>query len=150
MGCRYVCQSSGKWAVTNNRGSIKVFYKVTTWHTANATCAAENATLLIIPDEDYFNAIRQVVTPLVSDIQFITSCGNARSEFWIGANDLDSEGVFKWVNGDRYTPWHNQKQVKDNRGCDGNPADCALIFINTGVWEDRKCGATLPFICQRY
>lgn len=136
--------------MTKNRGSIKIFYTVTSWYNANTTCTSENATLLIIEDETYFNMIRQIVTPLVADIQFFISCGTARSQFWIGANDLNLEGVFKWVNGDHYSGWHNQKQVKDNRGCDGNPADCALIIIDTGVWEDRKCDATLPFICQKF
>lgn len=86
----------------------------------------------------------------VSGQSLSVTCGTVTNIFWAGSNDLEVEGTFKWVNGDSYTSWHNSKQTRDNKSCDGaTQADCTLFSTGGGGWNDRNCLALLPFICQK-
>ncbi|XP_033108741.1 uncharacterized protein LOC117110226 [Anneissia japonica] len=64
---------------------------------------------------------------------------------FIGMNDINVEGDWVWVNGDRvvnsFTYW------KDGEPDNLNNQDCGLIFSN-GEWRDNICSKKLNSICE--
>jgi len=95
---------------------------------------------------------------------------------WFGANDRDEEGEWKWSNGillshygfggvdssTNYTagvaPWggisagSSDNEPNDYKAADNNfeGEDCARLDLqhSTGLWNDYKCDAVNPFVCE--
>ena len=68
---------------------------------------------------------------------------------WIGANDHDKEGQYRWVSDDSrvsFTKW-DKKQPDDAR----NNEDCVEIWTRSNgyKWNDRICSASLNFMCEK-
>ncbi|XP_071961099.1 C-type lectin-like [Antedon mediterranea] len=75
---------------------------------------------------------------------------------WIGFNDIDVEGVWKWASGaedNDFNMWH---PIEPNNG-DGmwsepyhSNADCARLDITQALWGDRNCvHGSYGFICEK-
>ncbi|WAS95582.1 MopE-related protein [Nannocystis punicea] len=79
--------------------------------------------------------------------------------WWIGGNDLMTEGIFKWVSdgtdmaGDG---WSNM-QPDDKEWLEWEDADCVVLIDSTGVfgypgdpgeWADNMCDGGFKFICE--
>ena len=70
-----------------------------------------------------------------------------RHEWWIGLNDLKTEGNFEWINGAKlgFTNW--EPNQPDSISGDGAPgADCALMRhfnMSSFKWYDRNCNFQL-------
>ncbi|XP_052776850.1 aggrecan core protein-like [Mya arenaria] len=70
-----------------------------------------------------------------------------RVKFWIGANDLSTEGEFRWAGSDRrvtITDWHsgqpdNYEGAEDCVHTDGE---------RTGTWNDEDCDERMHYICE--
>ncbi len=62
---------------------------------------------------------------------------------WIGANDIDNEGTFVWVNGEpfSYTNWR-AGEPNDQGG-----EDCTEIYADAD-WNDLPCSEPNEFICE--
>ncbi|XP_043212332.1 lectin BRA-3-like isoform X2 [Amphibalanus amphitrite] len=63
---------------------------------------------------------------------------------WIGLNDVDTEGDWKWANGESlvYTNWDAGQP--DNTDC-----DCAYIWkTEGGAWDDTYCNVAFHFVCE--
>ncbi|XP_043213020.1 lectin BRA-3-like [Amphibalanus amphitrite] len=63
---------------------------------------------------------------------------------WIGLNDMDTEGDWKWANGESlvYTNWDAGQP--DNTDC-----DCAYIWkTEGGTWDDTYCNVAFHFVCE--
>ena len=74
--------------------------------------------------------------------------------YWIGLNDLEDEGVFKWSDGSSFNNYNNW--FMDNPDNFEGNEDC--VTINTGLigpygrfadWNDVNCDYTFNFICKR-
>ena len=65
------------------------------------------------------------------------------TNMWIGLHDLNAEGTFEWADGSSstYRPWSSGNP--DNWGNE----DCVEWYPG-GAWNDRSCGAQLPFMCE--
>lgn len=65
------------------------------------------------------------------------------SDFWIGANDLASSGVWTWT--DRkpftFTDWSQGEPASDAG------FDCVSIQMANGLWKAQNCYQRKPFIC---
>mmetsp|Transcript_6959 Transcript_6959/g.9338 ORF Transcript_6959/g.9338 Transcript_6959/m.9338 type:complete len:1729 (+) Transcript_6959:360-5546(+) len=114
-----------------------------TWDSAQAYCESVGGFLVSINsyDENEFISI------------YLTS-----SAAWIGANDIDSEGTWRWIqDGSKlgYSAWYAYYSQPDDgdywcyySGCTSE--DCAIInYHSWGEWSDMYCSYTYPFICEK-
>ncbi|KAI4904367.1 hypothetical protein NFI96_028918 [Prochilodus magdalenae] len=73
-------------------------------------------------------------------------------EAWIGLTDIETEGVWKWVDGSELTTRFWWTGEPSNHG--GNE-DCAISGIrfaeseHVATWADFPCDHPLPGICRR-
>jgi len=80
---------------------------------------------------------------------FGTDCGDCGTRtlsgpYWIGFNDLATEGVFAWVAGSStYTSWASGEPNDA-----GNNEDCAEVNRDSGLWNDKECSDIRSFVCE--
>ncbi len=91
-------------------------------------CAADGAHLAVIetPAED----------------AFVHAFGN--SDFWIGYDDLKTEGTFRWVKS-TLTTYDNFQGSEPN---DSGVEDCTYVQNGNGSWNDTNCGDQRPAVCE--
>ncbi|KAM9310711.1 perlucin-like protein [Pholidichthys leucotaenia] len=73
------------------------------------------------------------------------------TNYWIGLNDIENEGDWKWVdNSTLQTPfWSKLKPEPDNHPSAGEEGeDCAVVDSYTHNWYDVPCSFSFPRICQ--
>jgi Putative metal-binding motif/Lectin C-type domain len=81
---------------------------------------------------------------------FGTDCGDCGprggigSNFWIGYNDIASEGAFGWSSGApaAFASWNSGEP---NNSSD---EDCTEFRQGQGNWNDLNCSRAHPFICE--
>jgi hypothetical protein len=65
-------------------------------------------------------------------------------EFWLGADDRELEGTFRWGNGaivdDRLGFWPSQSLPGDDRDC--------LQLNSDGRWLEARCEDARPYVCE--
>ncbi|XP_046698946.1 hepatic lectin-like [Silurus meridionalis] len=113
------------------------FYYISTviknWNESRQDCINRGADLVIINSTE--------------EEEFILNQLN-NSEAWIGLNDIETEGEFKWVDGSPLTTqfWHMGEP--NNLG---NDEDCAAILSDRFAkkWNDYPCYNLLYWICEK-
>ena len=67
------------------------------------------------------------------------------TKFWIGINDLGTEGTFQYTTGGDlvYTNWANGEP--NNANFDGE--DCVETYSDA-TWNDQHCTDQIPSICE--
>ena len=67
------------------------------------------------------------------------------TKFWIGINDLGTEGTFQYTTGGdlAYTNWANGEP--NNANSDGE--DCVETYSDA-TWNDQHCTDQIPSICE--
>ncbi|XP_071494553.1 C-type lectin lectoxin-Thr1-like [Diadema antillarum] len=114
----------------------RVFGENKSWYDAATTCGYDGADLVSIH------------SPLENNFVFSywhSSNGNKGNGFWIGLNDISSEGSFKWDGGwtFNYANWRNGEP--NNR----NDEDCVKVYNDDGRWNDEDCHQEKTFVCKR-
>ncbi|XP_027880148.1 CD209 antigen-like protein E [Xiphophorus couchianus] len=107
------------------------------WNKAREDCRNRGGDLVVINDDDEQNFLSTIIN----------------KETWIGLNDIETEGSWKWVDDTPLTQLltkHWSKKQPDNGG--GDPywgeEDCA--HINTEkLWNDRNCSSSMQWICEK-
>lgn len=72
---------------------------------------------------------------------------------WLGASDRALEGDFRWVTGEAmdFDAWASGEP--NNGGTSGTEEDCALLLVSDasrpGTWDDRPCGGSRAYLCER-
>ncbi|XP_026232143.1 C-type lectin domain family 4 member M-like [Anabas testudineus] len=104
------------------------------WTTAREDCRARGADLVVIHSAEE-RALLSTFTHLKT---------------WIGLNDRDEEGTWKWVDGTPLTVtyWGSNEPNNENRYF--GDEDC--VEISTGwssEWNDVSCEASRPWICEK-
>ncbi len=111
------CRQEGSYLICGNAG--------VTWTVAQAYCVSKGGALVEIDDGNENDALTELVTE--------------DGSVWIGANDRDSEGDFRWTDG---------SQVVDAHWADGQPnnadegENCAVLHASGGDWNDVSCDET--------
>ncbi|XP_055504817.1 tetranectin-like protein [Leucoraja erinacea] len=103
------------------------------YHAANEYCIAQGGTLSIPRDISENNSVRSYAKKSL----------NGAKDFWIGVNDMTSEGKFVDVNGMaiNYLNWDRNEP----RG--GTHENCAAASIS-GKWSDEVCRNEKKYICE--
>jgi len=68
-------------------------------------------------------------------------------QVWLGGNDIEEEGVWKWID---CTPWEYTFWYSGEPNNAGGPEACLEIrqFWN-GKWNDESCGEERGFVCSK-
>ena len=129
------CDTKDGWH-SFNLACYKIFGEVKmSWNNARQHCEDLNSILATVhsPDEN----------------EFVSSLPTTAAGFtyaWIGASDAVSEGSWVWVDGKSWGGYENWYGNNPN-GVDH--ANCALIYISYGQWDDAPCSLTRPYICKK-
>lgn len=60
-------------------------------------------------------------------------------DWWIGINDQDNDGTFRWVSGSSsYTDWTSPP----------SSGECGALRSAMMDWDGKGCGGSKPFICE--
>ena len=124
--------------VADPADALHVYQLCTTpsdWVSARDTCRATGYELVTIND--------------AAENSFVDGQADARStdRWWIGFNDISSEGAWTWASGQpvTYAPWGGGEP---NNG--GGNEDCGQInrFHPALTWNDEPCSTGYPYICE--
>ncbi|CAD6189090.1 unnamed protein product [Caenorhabditis auriculariae] len=118
----------------------KYGFKPVSWFDAKLACDKDGATLATI-----YNAVEQSALDSKSD----------KTDFWIGLNDLDTKGVWKWetsnanftlsLDDTQYKNWQpGQPDVQDNKRC--------VMDSQKGSkgWATANCDEKKFFVCVKH
>uniref|UniRef100_A0AAZ1X4F1 C-type lectin domain-containing protein n=1 Tax=Oreochromis aureus TaxID=47969 RepID=A0AAZ1X4F1_OREAU len=97
------------------------------WHSARKHCTDQGADLVVID------------SPKEQD--FVTSF--TQKETWIGLNDIEQEGTWKWVDGSPLTLQYWASYQPDDLLL---REDCAHIRYQETSWNDERCENSLQWI----
>jgi hypothetical protein len=108
---------------------------VADWRAALKFCLTYNYQLAYItnPTQDHF--LEQTVASY------------ANSKWWIGLNDLEQTGVWRWQNG---TPFDYQHWGAGEPNDISGSEHCGELnrFGVDGGWNDEPCEQAQPFVCE--
>ena len=104
-----------------------------TWHNAKETCERFHGHLVSIETPEENAWIKETITAGTGLI------------FWIGANDIDRENEWKWVNTNTPVQWFDWSRREPNDKNDNE--DCVAIYW-TAQWNDNRCNASFKSICE--
>ncbi|XP_069758180.1 tetranectin-like protein [Narcine bancroftii] len=104
------------------------------FHSANEDCIAQGGTLSIPRNTDENSSLRSYAKKSLTGVR----------DFWIGVNDMTSEGKFVDVNGMaiNYLNWDRSEP----RG--GTRENCVAASIGIGKWSDEVCRNEKRYICE--
>ncbi|CAI5655373.1 unnamed protein product [Oreochromis niloticus] len=111
----------------------------TSWDEARKDCRDRGADLVVIDSPEDQTALSNIAT----------------TEAWIGLNDKEQEGTWKWVDGTPLTliPARNwQERNPDNGGGSSHWGEEDCVHVRTDMkksWNDRSCSTSFKWICEK-
>ncbi len=119
------------------------------WEDAEAACVTLGAHLVTVDDSVEDSWLQTTSESTLAHISRGTG-----GTWWIGFNDIDSEGNFVWVDGSTstYTGWASGEPNNDQYGL---PENCTVLkwASSTAGWNDLPCSSSSDsdqeFICER-
>ena len=121
-----------------NKHSYMVYNEALTWEEAERKCRQLGGHLCTITSREEYNFI-------------INMLPSTKKLYWLGANDLEIEGTWKWVTGEPFTfmQWLNGEP---NGGRNENYLLLTNIYHQKWGWNDGTSGAVSPsmyaYICE--
>jgi hypothetical protein len=113
-------------------------YGPTNWSAARTHCMGTfNADLLVIDNAKENAAL--IAAPLPSAF--------AEARLFVGLTDQQTRGTFVWVDGTMatFTNW-NGGEPSNSSGDE----HCVEMFLDSGTWNDKRCGENRSFICEAF
>ena len=132
--------------------SFLFFKSALDWRSAEGSCVANGGHLAsLITAAENEAVVKQCTTLTATDN--VPGC-------WIGLNDEDEEGQYRWTDGSPYgwtygfKDWYQSSgsigdfssQPDDDKQADDE--DCAFIYKNFVGWHDRDCNARYYYVCK--
>lgn len=144
-GCRYCLPG---WNLINSMCYYIAFSENTprrTWEEGRQYCKSFDADLIKIDSREKLLAISNLITTYHNpSVQY------SASGFWIGARDVDEEGVWKWLDGTQLSEGFWNYGEPNNQGNE----DCAAVYPAPNKnpfksWNDAPCSHHLKWICEK-
>jgi hypothetical protein len=105
------------------------------WTRARSECAARGGRLAVLETAEENLLAGQLVRPFLE------------GPFYIGISDREEEGVWRWIDGSllAYEPWAGGEPNNAGGG-----EDCVHSNWSgtDGAWNDLRCGAGQPYLCE--
>ena len=82
---------------------------------------------------------------LVSSVVQAQAPSQGRQSYWIGLNDIQTEGTYSWISSApvTYSNW-DPNEPNDFH----HTEDCTTWRSWTGRWNDLNCANSQPYICE--
>ncbi|XP_021339906.1 neurocan core protein-like [Mizuhopecten yessoensis] len=122
------CQEN--WAVYGNHCYRAIPYLTKSWEDAKNDCQSYASNLVKIETADEHLWLR--IFSIQSDYS------------WIGANDRDKEGEWRWISDNSTVTFTDWKAGEPNDV--GGDEDCVIMGIH---WNDDNCTKENSFICEK-
>uniref|UniRef100_A0A3Q1GX49 C-type lectin domain-containing protein n=1 Tax=Anabas testudineus TaxID=64144 RepID=A0A3Q1GX49_ANATE len=106
------------------------------WTTGRANCRTRGAHLVVIDSSEEQNFLSTFI----------------KTRTWIGLNDRDKEGTWKWVDGTPLTVTYWGSEEPNNGNGDRNVGEEDCVEISTGWssnWNDISCEDSRKWICEK-
>lgn len=126
------CRTEENYVICGNAGL--------TWEEAQEYCVSQGGALVKIDNSDENNDL----------VELVTEDGS----IWIGANDRDTEGDFRWTDGSEVTGDNAHWQAEQPNDSEGKE-DCAVLHSGGGDWNDVDCASTkfadlgITIVCEK-
>ena len=147
------CHGKYRFICNECRGKLSKYVFIhdrkSTYSNALSLCEDELGTSLASVHDIHDFALMAGLGSMVSD-----------AAYWIGANDIDDEGNWKWTDGTSFDfganlsgsvfPWSNNPGLNEPNNAGGGE-DCVELRPDRGwEWNDRGCGPELTrsFLCN--
>uniref|UniRef100_A0A3B5KXS8 C-type lectin domain-containing protein n=1 Tax=Xiphophorus couchianus TaxID=32473 RepID=A0A3B5KXS8_9TELE len=119
--------------------SVSCYYfsnEAGSWDEARSDCIHRGADLLVMNNAEEKTFLAALI----------------KKEAWIGLNDKETEGSWKWVDGTspEFKNWHDSQP--DNGGTSGRwgEEDCVHVINNDkATWNDFSCDGATHWICEK-
>ncbi|XP_039456452.1 C-type lectin domain family 4 member E-like [Oreochromis aureus] len=139
----HYCSSSHQWICENtpnhnktcpvgwsfNHSCYLVSKNSASWDAARKDCRDRGADLVVINSPEEKNFLSTITTEGV----------------WIGLNDKEEEGTWKWVDGTPLTLMYWATEQPNN----GGEEDCVSVRSEKNTWFDRPCSYSYHWICEK-
>lgn len=142
----YACDYKGKYVLSNTPK---------TWQSAKDACAAAGLHLAKVRNVAEVQEIKSAIVHFLGNASDSWTTWDNNNWVWVGGNDLEEEGVWKWLDGELVETWNvpwRTKPGKDNaQFLSGNGGQHALAISRWGQFDDsfdNKKGRRRPFACQ--
>ena len=104
------------------------------WADALAFCEENHEGLAVITNDNENEAVYRHTYPHIN-------------RYWIGLNDRNQEGVFKWADGTQSLYMNWQRNEPNNAGNEDCAAFGDILSYPRDKWNDAKCTDIKPFVC---
>ena len=92
----YACDYQGKYILSN---------EPKTWVDAKEACAAAGLSLAMVRNTGEVEEMKAAMKYFLGEYDSTSKTFDNRNWIWLGGNDIEEEGVFKWLNGDLVETW---------------------------------------------
>ncbi|XP_052680779.1 lectin BRA-3-like [Crassostrea angulata] len=113
------------------------------WNEAKDDCKNQGGYLAIIETEMENTWIKETFLPAWNPDTCVSN-GDLCCNLWVGASDLDREGMFQWINNNSLTFTHWFPGEPNG----GGNEDC-LQLCNNGQWNDESCSNNENALCEK-
>ncbi|KAK2840196.1 hypothetical protein Q5P01_013936 [Channa striata] len=106
------------------------------WERGRDDCRAKGADLVVIDSDE--------------EQTFVS--GLTQQSAWIGLNDREREGTWKWIDDSPLIKTYWRENQPDNGGGDPQWGEEDCVHFESGensLWNDRSCSASLHWICEK-
>ncbi|KAJ8341580.1 hypothetical protein SKAU_G00338710 [Synaphobranchus kaupii] len=114
------------------------------WHRSREECKKSGADLAVIDSQEKQEFISRILNGKRTSRESWFTAG-----YWIGLRDVETEGVWKWLNGTELTEGFWMEGEPNDQI---SKEDCAATFRKENplmTWNDAPCDHNLKWICER-
>ncbi|XP_078000505.1 uncharacterized protein LOC144453102 [Glandiceps talaboti] len=149
--CSVDCQGSDQWTCAGSDIFIFVLESVLSWNNAKSYCedldTPLTSHLAIVQDDVIHSEVRNYAKTLPVPI---------KKAYWVGCDDITSEGDFMWVDGVAVNMetagWSKRQPKNTSRACEETGQDCCQLKKRSKpisyMLDDECCKKKKQFICH--